>query len=305
MNGGGSELIPGELPTADTFQLPLEQVVNQALQHLPEIHEALGRARIASVQRDISINELLPELSLLMGSYVSALRGDTGIANAFQDQFGQVKPGYNLGVNFELPYRNRAARSRLAQRKLQVKKIKHEVDEVMQNVIAESQVALRRVESASETLVAATEAIRAAHADRNQFEKRWESFALVEGDLADGQNPTTVLDQLLDSQDRLASAELVYVQAERELKVSEVALQRAMGTLLMKQNVSTSRGVDCDMPRMDIFKDGSPISDASMGVPVNSIEPTTSVAPVGYLGQPQQGEFVAPTAVEMSTPSGG
>jgi outer membrane protein TolC len=273
MNGGGAELIPGELPTAETFQLPLEQVVYAALEHRPEIREAMSRARIATVQRDVSANEIMPELSLLMGSYVSSLRGDTGIGNAFQDQFGQVKPGYSVGVNFELPYGNRAARSRLAQRQLQVKKIKHEVDEVMQSVIAESQVALRRVESASETLFAATEAIRAAQADRNQFENRWESFALVEGDLADGQNPTTVLDQLLDSQDRLASAELVYVQAERELKVSEVALQRAMGTLLMRQNVSTARGYDNDTPRMDILKDGSSLIPDSAGIPTNSMLP--------------------------------
>ncbi len=287
MNGGGAELIPGELPTTETFQLPLEQVVYAALEHRPEVQEAMSRARIAAVQRDVSANEIMPELSLLMGSYVSSLRGDTGIGNAFQDQFGQVKPGYSVGVNFELPYGNRAARSRLAQRQLQVKKIKHEVDEVMQSVIAESQVALRRVASASETLVAATEAIRAAHADRNQFEKRWESFALVEGDLADGQNPTTVLDQLLDSQDRLASAELVYVQAERELKVSEVALQRAMGTLLMRQSVSTTRGFDGDTPRMDIFKDGNGLIPDSVVMPTNVI-------------MPQQNQFATPTTAEMN-----
>ena len=266
LSSGATELIPGELPTTDTFRLPLEQVVYEALQHRPEIHEALGRARIASVQRDVSSNELLPELSLLFGTYVSALRADTGIENAFQDQFGQVKPGYSLGFNFEMPYGNRAARSRLAQRQLQVKKIKAEVDEVLQNVIAESQIALRRVESASETLLAATAAIQAAHADRDQFEQRWENFALVEGDLADGQNPTTVLDQLLDSQDRLASAELVYVEAERELKVSEVALQRAMGTLLMRQRVSTARGYENDLPRVDIFKEGSSLSQVPTNV---------------------------------------
>lgn len=279
ISGGGLELIPGELPSSLTFQLPLEQVVYSALQHRPEVQEAMTRVRIASVQRDVSANELLPELSLLMGTYVSSLRGDTGILNAFQDQFGQVTPGYSVGINFELPYGNRAAQSRLAQRKLQVTKIRAEVDEVMQTVIAESQVALRRVESASETLVAAEEAIEAAHADRNQFERRWESFALVEGDIADGQNPTNVLDQLLDSQDRLASAELVFVQAERELKVAEVALQRAMGTLLMTQNVGTSRGYESGTPRINIMKDGSPLLPAaSNGVPTMSL-PTPSHSP--------------------------
>ena len=269
MNDGGRELIPGELPVESTFEVPLEQVVFQALQHRPEIAEAMNRAKIATVQRDVSQNELLPELSLLLGTYVSSLRGESGILNAFQDQFGQVNPGYSVGINFELPYGNRAARSRMKQRELQVKKIKSEIAEVMQNVIAESQIALRRVESAAETLIAAREAILAARADRMQFEKRWESFALIEGDLADGQNPTTVLDQLLDSQDRLASAELVFVQAERELKVSEVALQRAMGTLLMRQNVETQKGFEDDAPTLSLAKDGSILPP-----PIDSLQAT-------------------------------
>ena len=284
MAGGGSELIPAELPSQLTFQLPLEQVVYSALQHRPEVNEAMTRARIAVIQRDVSANELLPELSLLLGTYVSSLRGDTGILNAFQDQFGQVKPGYSVGVNFELPYGNRAARSRFAQRQLQAKKIRAEVDEVMQSVIAESQVALRRVESASETLLAAIETIKAAHADRNQFEQRWESFALVEGDLADGQNPTSVLDQLLDSQDRLASAELVYVQAERELKVSEVALQRAMGTLLMTQNIEAGRSYEGDTPRLDLYKDGTHLPSIATGIPT-TVEPHhIDATPAGFNG---------------------
>ena len=287
VNGGGSELIPGELPSASTFQLPLEQVVYAALEHRPEVSEAMQRARIASIQRDVSANDLLPELSLLLGTYVSSLRGDTGIGNAFQDQFGQVKPGYSVGINFELPYGNRSARSRLAQRQLQAKKIRAEVDEVMQTVIAESQVALRRVESASETLIAANEAIVAAIADRNQFERRWDSFALVEGDLADGQNPTNVLDQLLDSQDRLASAELIFVQAERELKVAEVSLQRAMGTLLMTQNVGTMRSFDADTPRIDLFKNGNAVlPSTASGIPTAAV-PQIGAAPAGFNQFPQ------------------
>ena len=148
--------------------------------------------------------------------------------------------------------------------------IKAQFDEVMQNIIAESQVALRRVASAAETRFAAEEAIRAARIDTEQFERRWESFALVEGDLAEGQSPTTVLDQLLDAQDRLASAETVYVQSERELKVAEVALQHTMGTLLMTQNVSAARGFEGDTPRIDIYKDGASAPAMAFESPVYS-----------------------------------
>jgi len=197
----------------------------------------------------------LPELSLLLGTYVSALQGESQLGEAFIDQFGSVTPGYSVGVEFEMPIRNRAARSRLTQRKLQMNLIKAEIEETMQNVVAESQIARRRVVSAKETLVAAIEAILAATLDLEQNEGRWESFALIEGDLAEGQSPTSVLEQLLDSQERLAAAELVYAEAEMELKVSEIALQRTMGTLLTHRSVNFSRG----------FNEGTPTVDFSNG----------------------------------------
>ena len=241
------EMLPAEMPTSDGPEIGLEQVIVTALENRPEIRETLQRSKIAAIQRDISVNDLMPELSLLLGTYVSSLDGDSQLGSAWADQFS-TKPGYSVGVEFELPIGNRAARSRLTQRKLQLNKIKSEVDETMQNVIAESQIALRRVSSARETLVAATEAIVAAQLDLEQNKGRWEAFALVEGDIAEGQTPTTILDQLLDSQERLSAAELVFAQAELELKTSETALQRTMGTLLVQRSVNFNQSNDGCVP---------------------------------------------------------
>ena len=248
------ELLPGELPTVENTGLEVSQVVHTALNHRPEIRETMRRIKIAGVQRDVSENELLPELSFLVGTYVSALQGDSDVLGAFGDQFGDVTPGYSFGFEYEMPRLNRAARSRFQQRHLQFQRLHNELEEIMQNVIAESQIAVRRIESAIETLIAAEEAILAARADVNQNERRWESFALIEGDIAEGVSPTTILDQLLDSQDRLSQAELVFAQSEQELKVAEVALQRSMGTLLIHQQVSYDRTLNADTPRIHIHK---------------------------------------------------
>jgi len=248
------EMIPTESPVTTGIEVELESGVFSALEHRPEIKEAMTKAKIAGIQREISANELLPELSFLMGTYVSALKGESQLGQAIQDQFGEVTPGYSVGLEFEIPIGNRAARSRLAQRKLQLAKIRAEVDVTIQNIIAESQVSLRRVTSAKETLDAATQAIIAANADLEQNFRRWESFALIEGDIAEGQTPTTVLDQLLDSQERLTAAELVYTQAELELKTSEVALKRTMGTLLIHEKVSLGKALNGDLPELIIEK---------------------------------------------------
>jgi len=83
--------------------------------------------------------------------------------------------------------------------------------------------------------------IEAAQMDLAQQQQRWESIALIEGDVGDGNSPTIILDQLLDSQDRLAAAELRYSQALFELQIALVALHRASGTLLLHEDVAVHR----------------------------------------------------------------
>ena len=252
------EMLPTETPNNVDIEIDLEQVVFRALENRPEIREAMARAKVKCIDLNISENELLPELSLLLGTYVSALQGDSAVGKAIVDQFGQATPGYSVGLEFKMPYRNRAAKSRVTQSKLELAKIKAVVDEKILNVIAESQISLRRVNSAKETLDAALQAIVAARADLEQSFRRWDSFALIEGDFADGQTPTTALDQLLDSQERLTNAELVYAEAELELKSAEVQLQRTMGTLLIHEKINFSQINSNGTPELNIQRQDSP-----------------------------------------------
>lgn len=245
------ELIPNEQAPSEPTIIPLEHIVHTAMEYRPEIKEAMQRAKIAGIQNQIGENDLLPELSLLVGGYVSALNGESGVLNSWDDQFHN-RPGYNAGINFEMPYGNRAARSRLSQNKLQLAKIKAEVEESIQKVIAESQIAQRRVASAIQTRDSAVVSIEASQADLEQQASRWEQFGLVEGDFSEGQNPVILLNQVLDAQERLAAAELIYAQSDLELKVSQIALQRTMGTLLMYQNVNFSSSAERDLPYMHI-----------------------------------------------------
>ena len=258
------EMIPSEQPLTAIAPIDLKTVVYDAIQNRPEIRAAVQKAKLATLQTNILTNELLPELTLLFSSYVSALEGETGIERAFQNQFS-ADPGVSLGFEFELPYRNRAARSRHTRSKIQLSKIHHEVQQTTQNVIAESQVAYRRVVSAAETLEAAALAVSAAKADLNQNHQRWENFALVEGDITEGQTPTLILDQLLDSQQRLADAEFTYSQAIKELKVAEIGLRRATGTLLMAQEIQITKENAGDQPTLRLDR---PFSQPAPSMPM-------------------------------------
>ena len=241
VNPNSTELVPVEIPRVVFVKPTIQNVSADALEMRPEVKEAFRRAKIASVQLSVSENELLPELSLSLGMYYSALDGDSGIFRSLQNQYSDTIPGYYAGIEFKYPVRNRAARSRFTQSRLRLAKIQDEIAQISQTVIAESQKAVRRFESAFETLQSSAEAISAAEEDLKQQRKRWESFGLVEGDLTEGQNPTTILDQLLDAQQRLTNAELTFSRAELEFKSSEIELRRVSGTLLQQQNIGFSR----------------------------------------------------------------
>ena len=248
------ELVPVEYPNHSYQKHSLYNTVALALDNRPEIKKAMRRAKIASTQYDIAKHEVMPQLSLLMNTYVSALDGGTGIARAFQSQFDGSTPGVGMGLEFEVPYQNRAARSRRLQRHLQLIKIKNEVDQTAQLVIADAQIALRRLDSAYQTMASSTAAIKAARADLEQQTRRWESFALVEGDISEGQTPALLLDQLLDAQQRLTDAELTFVGAELEFKLAEIGLKKATGQLLKCEQISFERRCDDQLPQIDLQK---------------------------------------------------
>ena len=246
------ELIPVELPVTVQVGHDLEGVIADSMEKRPEVREALKRAKIAAIQRNVSSNELLPELNLIFNTYVSALDGETDIPNAWSQQFAGSTPGYAVGFEFAVPYGRRAAKAKLTRSQIIVNQIRNEINQVLLEVVAESQIAWRRVVSANLTLRAATEAISAARADLEQNQARWESFGLVEGDLAEGQTPTTLLDQLLDAQQRLTIIELTYSQALFEYKIAEVGLKKASGTLLNYQQISFGKSYGPDGPAIDI-----------------------------------------------------
>ncbi len=233
------ELLPEEAPSLIEPNRDLAAVIEQAIQLRPEIKRAIQRGKIAAVQKRVSEHELMPELNLIFNTYVSALQGDSDILGAWGEQFTGSTPGYGVGFEFNTPYYRRAARSANKRQQYFLDQVRHEIDQTVNNIVAEAQIAWREVDSAYQTVISAAEAIRAARTDLLQNEARWNSFALVEGDFSDGQNPTTLLDQLLDAQQRLSNAELTYSQSLLEFKRSEVELKRATGELLNHQEVSS------------------------------------------------------------------
>jgi outer membrane protein TolC len=208
---------------------------------------------------------MLPDLSLLFGTYVKGLQGDSALGQAWQQQFVNSTPGYSAGLQYEFPWRNRAAISRNRQNRLEYVRSQAELEKVTVDVIADNQKKYRTLKSAIETLNSARIALDAAWMELSQIQARWEAFPLIEGDWYEGQTQSLLLDQLLNAQQKVTEHEREVTNAEVEMKRAQIALKRAMGTILDYYQVDTDTVWMDGMPQVEYNASGSPIApDAEM-----------------------------------------
>ena len=104
-----AELIPLDYPSRVPVVVNLPDAMVTALQYRPEVDAASQEIRAASVRLNMSRNELLPALDLVLETYVSGLDQDYDIAQSLADQFSVGEPSYTAGLVFEVPLHRRAA----------------------------------------------------------------------------------------------------------------------------------------------------------------------------------------------------
>ncbi len=206
-----------------------------ALQHRPEIDAAAQEMRAASVRLNMSRNELLPALDLVLETYVAGLDKDHDISQAFVDQFSAGEPGYSAGLVFEVPLHRRAAKARLLRRQLQLRQLTQQFDETVQVLMADVEIAVREVQATYQEMVAKSRAMESAAAEVEYLTQRWQ---LLSGD---DRSVSFLLEDLLDAQDRLMSEEFGFAAAQRDYTVSQMVLKKATGTLLKQQAIEPMR----------------------------------------------------------------
>lgn len=240
------ELIPLDAPRSDSIEPSLAQALTEALQLRPEIQQTLLEVRAASVQAEVSQNELLPVLNLVLGTYVAGLRGNADVSQAWVDQFSVGRPTYWTGVQFEYPLWNRGANARLTQRRVELRQATNRLNGVMLNVRSEAEIAVREVTTLYREMLAKRDAIQANAAEIDYLTSR---RSLIVGD---PQTAGVVLDDLLSAQERRANAEFDYVAAQAAYNISLVNLNRVCGTLLQTQQVGFSETSRAGLPTIEV-----------------------------------------------------
>ncbi|MEM9409623.1 MAG: TolC family protein [Planctomycetota bacterium] len=203
----------------------LDGQLDIALQNRPEVRAALSTIERSSIEQGVARNQLLPALDLTMAVSNRAIRGNRGLASAFNEQFSFGDPSYSVGLSYALPRGNRAAKAGMDQARYRVRQFQQQLEQTISEVALDIKVvsfeilnAMERLEQAKAAFIYATE----------DYSVRLDRYELM---LDDATDVTTYLDNLFSSQDRLAGAQREYIQALTECTLVNIRLQNARGTL--------------------------------------------------------------------------
>lgn len=284
------EIIPTDIPTRNSEQLNVGEILSTALQMRPEVNQALKQIRGACVRLGMSKNEMLPQLDLVLESYTAGLRGNSNIGGAFQDQFSTGEPGYSVGLNYEIPIGNRAARARFQRRRLELRQLQNQFRTTVETLMMETKVAAREVRTADREFKAKYHSMEAASKRLDNIEQRWEALPGVESSIG------LYLDDVLTAQQQLADAEFEFAKSETTYNLALMNLKRATGMLLQHEQVHEA--VSCvqglptrllDKPIFQpvsssigeaFFQEQSPTLDINSPIePIEPIESIESISP--------------------------
>lgn len=226
------ELVPMDVPSREFAPVNLREAVQIALRERPEIDKAMRQIRASATQLQMSKNELLPVLDLILETYVNGLEGNSDIPQAFGDEFSEGAPSYSVGLQFEMPLHNRAARARFERRQLELRQVTNALDATAQNLTAEVKIAVRDVGRSYQEMEAKLHSMQATQTEVNYLLRRWEELA------GDDRTGSLALNDLLDAQDRLTIGEFGFLSAQVEYNVALMDLKKATGTLLKHEQIS-------------------------------------------------------------------
>lgn len=242
------ELIPTEAPRVVDVPVDLNGAVSEAIQFRPEVVQSLKQIRAATIRTKMSENELLPVLNLVTEAYAAGIDTEYDTIGAIGRQLDRGNPSYSIGLQYEIPIGNRAARARHIRRHQEMRMARNQYQTVLENIRAEVEVAVRETQTSFQELSAKQQAMQARENQLNQLTQRWERLP--------GQDVSAslALENLLSSQDRLSDAEYQFLKAQMTYSLSLTNLKRSTGTLLQSESVSIARGCAHGVPIQMISK---------------------------------------------------
>ncbi|WP_442510881.1 TolC family protein [Novipirellula sp. SH528] len=273
------EMIPMDPPLAASLQWTLRDAVIKGLENRPEVRAAAKELESAALSMQITRNQLLPELNAVFDAYLAALNGRNDVFHSFGNQFTEGGPGLSAALQYEMPRANRYARARHREAIHWYRQKSEELRETMQVTRAEIETALIDVETTIAQHQSKRQTVMATIDEETVLTERYRMLG------GDGTRVGIVLENLLDSQQRRSDAEREWVSTQVSYLVSLIELERAMGNLLIHENIETLRSpgrTDIEIVRSVNADSASIIPRAEFGSfeqPLNQWPPSDLVEP--------------------------
>jgi outer membrane protein TolC len=284
-----SELTPLVSPLLARVEVSMADSLGTALVHQPDIAQAVRTLDATSVSLGVARNELLPKLDLLMSTYVAGLEGGARPLSAWSNQFVDGRPGFSVGLLWEQPQGNRAARAREERRRLELQQASKQFEYTVATTLTLVEIAVREVGTSYREMVGRYHTIVAAAEETSFLSDR---YALMPGS---NDSATLLLEDLLNAQERQADEEAAFVDSQVNYTLSLVRLRKAMGTLLLAdpihyQPIAGSSPVqlpnweELDLPTVPHFETSihTPPRSASMSGTEASLPNNSSLPTAGY-----------------------
>ncbi len=229
----------------DHADVPVLDLIAQALQNRPELLETDVDLLNRQISREAARNALLPTLSLV-GTYGgSGLAGPVApggkslvpgdLIGGWQNTFNNSSPDYFVGLNLNIPFRNRVAKADQYRSELEYRQAGLRKEQLKKQIRIE----VRNAQYALEQSGARVDAARKA---RDLAQRTFE-ITKKEQDLGAGSSYQT-----LTAQRDLALAELDWVNATTTYEKAKVELSRATGTTLEHNGVKIQDAITGVVP---------------------------------------------------------
>jgi outer membrane protein TolC len=210
------------LPANEPIE-PASDLVKLALQYRPELAETRINLSISEMSLKATENELKPSLNLT-GSYnANSLQPNYGAT--FGNVFGNTFPSYAVGLNLQLPLRNRSAQADVARAELSLQQSYLQQQQQINNIVISVEQARFTLESSRAQVLAASQAVTFNRETVDADQKRLQLGA-------------TTLTQVLLDQSNLTAANANLVTAESSYAQAKVSLEQLTGRTLAANRIS-------------------------------------------------------------------
>ncbi len=261
------ELLPMDAPAISQIPLSMSLALTTAAQMRPEIDQAMRQIQAGCTRLNMSKNEVLPMLNLVTEAYAAGLRQSDPFA-AYNNSFTTGRPGYTVGLQFEVPLGNRAALARQERRELELRQLHQQYQTALNTLQLEVKVSVREVETAFAEMLSQQSAMDASTVELDYLEKRWEHLPGEDG------TASLMLDNLIEAQARVSQNEFSFLTAQVTYNLALWNVKKSTGELLQTENVSWGRACVDGLPTTIIEKHGTAVEVTP--APSSSLTPAES-----------------------------